>query len=161
MKKISIFFASTLMLALLFTHCGKDSNPVDPSDSDHLEAVGCVVKQGDVEVIRAEKGAVTGAFTVEERVQSSLYNLYLISESGALFQPEDDDYVFAWESKNPQTADIIQFETDGLWGFHVKGFDPGQTSLVLKVLHGEHEDFVSLDVPVTVTASTGGGLGKK
>lgn len=153
----SLFF---LMLMLLIAGCGKDDNPAGPTDNEHVEAVGCVVKQSDVQIVRAEKGAVTGQFIVEERVQSPLYNFYLIAEDGALFQPDDNEYILAWESKKPDIADAIQFQTDGPWGFHIKGFEAGQTDIILKVLHGDHEDFVSLDIPVQVTAASGGGLGK-
>ena len=160
MKKNSILKVLLLAMAMFMANCGKDNNPVGPEEPDHAEAVGCVIKQGDAELVRAEQGSVTGAFSVEERVESPLLNFYLVAEDGVLFRPEEEGYVFAWESKRPDLADVIQRETDGLWGFHVKGFEAGQTSLVFKVLHGDHDDFVSLDIPIQITEGAGGGLGK-
>ena len=161
MKRITIICTSLMIMFLLFAGCGKDDNPVGPEDSDHVEAVGCVVKQGDVEVARAEKGAVTGQFIVEERVESALLSFHVIAEDGSLFQPDVEENLFAWESKRDDIADAIQYETDGDWGFHIKGFETGQTSIVFKILHGDHDDFVSLEIPIQVTASAGGGLGKQ
>ena len=161
MQKFTNIGLFLVILALLFSGCGKDDNPVAPEKPDHAEAVGCVIKQGDAEIVRAEKGAVTGQFTIQERVQSALMSFYLIAADGALFRPEEAEYLFAWESKNSDIADIIQYETDGPWEFRVKGFDPGQTGVVFKVLHGDHEDFVSLDIAIQVSEGAGGGLGKK
>jgi hypothetical protein len=148
-----------ILISLVFLNCGKDDNPVEPGhEEEHAEAVGCVVKQGEIELARAEKGVVTGSFQLEENIQSPLLNFYLIADDGDLFRPEDEEYSFAWQSMQSGIADAIQFQTDGPWNFHVKGLSAGSTTIVLKVLHGDHEDFVSLDIPIVVGAGSGGGL---
>ncbi len=159
MQKFIATSSIFLIVTLLFLGCGKD-NPVAPQEPEHLGAEGCVIKQGDVEVVRAEKGKVTGGLVVEERVQSPALGFYLIAKDGKLFNPESEEYLFSWTSKKPDIADAVQYETGGAWNFHVKGFDVGQTSIVFKVLHGDHDDFVSLDIPIQVTPGSGGGLGK-
>lgn len=151
---------STLIIAgvLIFTACSKDKNPVETHDHDeHTKAVGCVVKQGGTELVRAEKGKVTGGLSVKEKAESPVLQLFLIAEDGDLVQPTDDEYRLAWESKAMDLADVIQYTSDGRWGFRVKGFRTGSTAIIFKVKHGDHDDFVSLDIPVTVTAG-GGGL---
>ena len=160
MKKTILSIFMLLILSALFSGCGKDSNPVAPQQPGHIEAAGCLIKQGETEIARAEKGAVTGVITVEERVQTPLLGFYLIADDGTLFQPTDKNFLFAWQSKKPQIADAIQFETDGDWNFHIKGFEAGQTSIEFKVLLNNDEDFVSLQIPVQVSANSGGGLGK-
>ena len=160
MHKFAATSSVLLMTMLLFLGCGKD-NPVAPDEPEHLSAEGCVIKQGDVEIVRAEKGKVTGGLVIEERVQSPTLSFYFIAKDGKLFQPEGEEYLFAWTSKKPDIADIVQYETDGAWNFHIKGFDVGQTSIIFKALHDDHDDFVSLDIPVQVTPGSGGGLGKQ
>jgi len=160
MQKTKLSSFILLLLFVLFWGCGKDSTPTGPEQPTHIEAAGCVIQQGETEIARAEKNAVSGQFILEERVQSPLLGFYLIADDGKLFRPDSEEYIFAWKSKKPQVADAIQFETDGDWNFHIKGFEAGQTSIEFKVLHGDHEDFVSLEIPVQITASAGGGLGK-
>lgn len=160
MHKTLLFSFTLFMLSLLFSGCGKNSNPVGPEQPAHIDAVGCLIKQGETEIAHAENGVITGAIAVKERVQTPLLSFYLIAKDGTPFQPDDKDLLFAWQSKNSQVADAIQFETDGAWNFHVKGFEAGQTSIEFKVLRGDSEDFVSLQIPVQVSASSGGGLGK-
>ncbi len=155
MKNISaIIIAGVLILSA----CSKDKNPVEAHDHDeHTKAVGLVIKQGENEVVRAEKGQVTGALSVKERTESPVMQFFLIAEDGDLFQPADEAYLLVWESKAMEIADLIQYVSDGRWGFRVKGFRVGSTAVVFKVKHGDHDDFVSLDIPVIVT-SGGGGL---
>lgn len=147
------------LIVLLLAACGKDSNPVNPQNHDeHTKAVGCVIKQGAAELVRAEKGKVTGTLTVKERTETPVLQFFLIAEDGDLFQPTDEEYTFVWEAKKSEIADVIQYQTDGRWGFRVKGFDTGATTIAFQVLHGDHADFVSLDLPVTVIPDSGGGL---
>lgn len=153
---ILISLALTLLLS-----CGKDSNPVKSGDDDSLtRAVGCVLKQADTELIRAEKNKITGTISIKERTETPLLKLYLIDKDGKLFQPEETEYSLAWEVDQIEIADVIQYKVDGSWGFHIKGFDTGSTFAVFKILHIDNTDFVSLEIPITVTPDSGGGLGK-
>jgi hypothetical protein len=149
-----IALASVIFIVfMLMTGCGKD-NPVGPGD-DGLNATGCVIKAGDVQVIRAEN-SVTGEFLLEERVQSGLLSFYLVDKKGNLFQPSGD-YILAWTVKNQMLADVIQYEADGAWNFRLKGFEAGTTSVSFIIMDDEFE---SLDIPITVSKSSGGGLNK-
>ena len=152
-----IIFASTLFI---LGGCGNDSNPANNNHDEHAhaEAVGCVVQQDDVELVRAEKGVVVGSFEVQENMESPLLNFYLVAEDSDLFRPEGEDFSFAWESKNSGIADAIQYESEGEWNFHLKGLSEGATSILFKVMHDDHDDFVSLDIPITVAPESGGGL---
>ena len=151
----AIIFAAVFLLAF---GCGKDDNPLDHKENEHADAVGCVIKQDDIELARAEKGTVVGSFQLLENVQTPLLNFYLITDDGDLFRPEGEAFSFAWESKRPDIADAIQLQSDGDWNFHLKGFSSGSTTIKFKVLHEGHDDFVSLDIPTTVAAGSGGGL---
>lgn len=156
MSRFSISIGAAAFAALLLLGCSKEKNPVSDHET-HTRAVGCVIKLNEVELVRAEKGTVTGALSIKARVESPVMQFYLIAEDGDLFQPVEEEYVFAWESKHPEIADAVQYQMDGRWAFRLKGFAAGNTTLTFKVLHGDHADFVSLEVPVTVTAD-GGGL---
>jgi hypothetical protein len=159
LKMIRNLITAASLTVLLLAACSKDSNPVKPNSQDKsTNAVGCVIKQAGVEIVRAEKGKVTGTLTVKERTESPVLQFFLITANGALFEPEDEAYMFFWETKKSEVADAIQYQTDGRWGFRIKGFDTGSTSIVFQVLLGDQVDFVSLDIPITVNPDSGGGL---
>jgi hypothetical protein len=159
LKMIRNFIIAASLTVLLLAACSKDSNPVKPEAQDKsTNAVGCVIKQAGVEVVRAEKGKVTGTLTVKERTESPVLQFFLIAANGALFQPEDEEYMFFWEAKKMEVADVIQYQTDGRWGFRIKGFSVGSNSIAFQVLLGDQADFVSLDIPVNVTPDIGGAL---
>lgn len=139
---------------VLLSGCGKD-NPVAPGQ-DGLNATGCVIKAGDVQVIRAEN-KVTGEFMLEERVQSGLLTFYLVDKNGTLFQPEGESHLLAWEVKDHMLADVVQYEADGAWNFRLKGFEAGTTSVSFRIMD---DNFKSLDIPIKISPSAGGGLNK-
>ncbi len=145
---------SLLASFILFNGCGKE-NPVAPGQ-DSLNATGCVIKAGDVQLIRAAD-KVTGEFLLEERVQSALLTFYLVDKNGNLFQPKDEGYILAWEVKNHMLADVVQYEADGAWNFRLKGFEAGTTSVSFRIMD---DDFESLDIPIKISPSAGGGLNK-
>ncbi len=152
-------FISGLLIILMFamiTSCSKDENPVGPEPSDGLNARGCVILLGDQEIVRAE-GNVKGEFTAQERVQSELLSFYLVDQNGKLFQPTDEEYVLAWDVANHRIADFIQYEIDGDWSFHLKGFKAGETLVSFKIIGDEFE---SLSIPVKVAAGSADGLEK-
>lgn len=45
---------------------------------------------------------------------------------------------------------IARAFTEGGWAFHIIGVSPGETSLVIKVLHMGHSDFTTLPIKIRV-----------
>ena len=43
-----------------------------------------------------------------------------------------------------------QHDEDGAWAFHIVGLEEGETTLVLKILHSGHADFVSKEIEIHV-----------
>ena len=142
-------------LAILVS-CSKNENPVAPEPGG-LNAVGCVIMQGEADIVRADKDGIKGGFAIEERVQSPMLSFYLIDKNGTLFQPDDEKLLLAWDVRNQMIADFIQYQTDGVWNFRLKGFEAGNTVVNFKVMG---DDFESLDMPIRVIQSSGGGLAK-
>lgn len=142
-------------LCLLGAGCSRDTNPVSDShtDHDHAEAVGLLISSGGVEFVRYEKGQVSGELQVKNGDMTPLLTITFIAEDGDLFQPEGEEYTLKWEVENPDIADIVQHAEDGAWRLHVKGMATGSTSVVFKIFHGDHADFVSLPIPVRVLPS--------
>ena len=148
MSALSIF-----ALALFIASCGDDDNPVDPDHHDeHAEAIGLIVRDSGAEIIRVESGAVTGEIEVGHGKETALLSVRFIAEDGDLFTPdEDDDYSLGWEIADESIAEVEQHDEDGAWAFHIIGLEEGETTIRLKINHGDHADFVSPEIEIHVS----------
>ncbi|MDE2706408.1 MAG: hypothetical protein OXI35_15160 [Gemmatimonadota bacterium] len=148
MSALSIF-----ALALFIASCGDDDNPVDPDHhDDHAEAIGLIVRDSGAEIIRVESGAVTGEIEVGHGKETALLSVRFIAEDGDLFTPdEDDDYSLGWEIADESIAEVEQHDEDGAWAFHIIGLEEGETTIRLKINHGDHADFVSPEIEIHVS----------
>ena len=91
--------------------------------------------------VKQENGTVTGSFTLTNGNESDHVNIYYIDEDGDEFQPHTDEgYSLAAEFAN---SDMIEFESEGDWGFHLHPKAVGTTTMTLKLMHGGHSDFTS------------------
>lgn len=144
----------TIVLFTLFTACSKDDNPVESSDTDHdhAEAEGLVITANDVELVRYEQGTVTGQITVAAGESTTKLTVQFIDPDGDLFVPDSDHHGVEWDIADTGIAQVVQEEVGGVINeFLINGVTTGSTTLVIKILHGDHDDFVSAAIPVVVT----------
>jgi len=153
LKSTFQFLALFFIVTLFLVGCSKDNNPVSENDTDHnhAEAVGFVITSSGVEVVRYQEGQVTGSIQVVVAEMTALLTISFIAEDGDFFQPNDDDYKLDWQVSDTGIADVHQHEEDGKWRFHIEGVSAGATTIVFKILHGDHADFVAQAIPVEVT----------
>ena len=145
---------SVVVCALMLSGCGDDDNPVkDDHEGEHAEAVGFIIRNSGVEIVRSE-GVVDELSRVTEvghQKETPLLSVRFIDEDGELFTPHSDDgFALDWEIADESIAEIEQHEEDGAWAFHVAGLTEGQTTLTLKLNHEGHADFVSLPIEIHV-----------
>jgi len=150
-KRIQTAVSCLCFLPMVFatTGCNSD-NPVDgTADQDHAEAFGLVIYNSGTEIVRLEKGVITGEIEVGHEKETSLLTVRFLSEDGQTFTP-DDDLKLSMQLANDSVAEIEAHAEDGAWSFHVVGLSEGETTLTIQLLHGDHADFVSSPLPVHV-----------
>ena len=159
-SQLSRAFALLNCLAIGFVATGCDSdNPVDGTkDQHHADAFGLVVYSSGAEVIRLEKGVVTGEIEVGHGKETPLLTARFLDESGQTFTPHDE-LSLGFQMGDESIAKIDRHPDDGHWNFHVVGVAEGETTLVIQLLHGDHADFVSTGIPVHVDEDGPGGEG--
>lgn len=156
MLRIITKFSSTFgifALALFIAGCGDDDNPVDTDDHDeeHAEALGLIIRSSGEEIVRYENGEVEGEIEVGHGKETALLNVRFIAEDGDLFVPDaDEDFSLGWEIADEAIAEVEQHELDGPWSFHIVGLEEGHTTIVLKLNHAGHADFVSKEIEIHV-----------
>ncbi len=151
LRKISTL--RLLAFALIIAACGDDDNPVDPDphDEEHAEALGLIIRSSGEEIVRYENGEVEGEIEVGHGLETALLSVRFIAEDGDLFVPDaDDGFSLGWEIGDESIAEVEQHELDGPWAFHIVGLGEGQTTLVLKLNHAGHADFVSKGIEIHV-----------
>jgi len=148
----------TIFILIIAVGCSQDSNPLKEkeTDHDHAEAVGFHILNGSDLVVKYEQGIVTGAFSLQTNQTSPVYNIRFIAEDGDLFTPAGDAHTFAWEIANTTIADMIYVAADGKWQFKLQGVSAGITSVIFKINHNDHADFVGLPVTINVNNTAPG-----
>ena len=136
---------STLILTIAILAC---SNPANSDHEEHNEPVGFVLKMNGTDHVKQENGTVTGSFTLTNGNESDHVTIYYIAEDGDEFQPHTDEgYSLAAEFAN---SDMMEFESEGDWGFHLHPKAVGTTTMTLKLMHGGHSDFTTQNITITV-----------
>ncbi len=154
----AFLLSSCLAIGLGTSGCDSD-NPVDgTTDQAHADAFGLVVYSSGAEVVKLEKGVVTGEIEVGHGKETPLLTVRFLDEAGQTFTPHDE-LSLAFQMSDETIAKIDRHADDGQWNFHVVGLAEGETSLVIQLLHGDHADFVSSGLPVHVEEGGPGGDG--
>jgi len=147
MRHFKIFIVLTLSM-ILFTNCEKDLVH-DHEDEDHAAAEGLVLYESGQEVVRYENGNVAGEITVRVGETTAPLAVQFMNDHAELFTPEEDHYSPGYEVADTTIARMTNVEND-TWEFSVHGLKSGTTSVVIKIFHGEHADFVSKSIPIRV-----------
>ena len=140
-NRTALVLAATAML----TACDDGTGP-----EDHREAVGMVITdQNNTTLVTVNASRqVTGSLTVARGAARHL-EVYFVDEDGDRFQLEDGDDEFRLEVDvaNPSIAAIDSH------GDHMdlEGLAAGTTTAEFKIMHGNHPDYESGDIPITVT----------
>ena len=139
------------VFAFIIAGCGDNPVDTDHHDEEHAEAVGLIIRSSGEEIVRYENGQVSGEVDVGHGKETALLSVRFIAEDGDLFTPDPDDgYSLAWEIGDENIAEVEHHEEDGAWSFHIVGLEEGQTTLVLKINHAGHADFVSKEIEIHV-----------
>ena len=139
------------VFAFIIAGCGDNPVDTDHHDEEHAEAVGLIIRSSGKEIVRYENGQVSGEVDVGHGKETALLSVRFIAEDGDLFTPDPDDgYSLAWEIGDENIAEVEHHEEDGAWSFHIVGLEEGQTTLVLKINHAGHADFVSKEIEIHV-----------
>jgi len=145
-QTLIILFMSVIFL----TYCSDNSTG---PDDDHADAVGMrIVSSGLTIVSYIRDGALTGKIETEAGEMTGGMDIeFYDDEDDEWFTPEDDHYELKIVLEDTTIAQYWQHEgEEGGFEFHIVGKQAGNTTAVFSILHDDHPDFVSRDIPVEV-----------
>lgn len=146
---VKIALLSVLVVAMM-TGCSEDKNPVE-AGHEHNEAEGVLLKIDGAVVVRVEEGVVKeGKITVKLNETTNSIFASFLDHDGEEFIPDEEGSYLLPEiaDESIATADIV---TGQEWHFTITGEKAGTTTLVVKLMHGDHHDFLTPAIPVEVT----------
>lgn len=139
--------ALALMATAVLAACEDDSTG---PDHDHEEAVGMVITdQNNTTLVSVNAGRqVTGSLSVAAGAGRHL-SVYFVAEDGDRFQIEESDteHSLDWTVANEAIA-VIDSHGDHM---DLDGVSAGSTTVVFSIMHGNHSDYDSPAIPITVT----------
>ncbi|MCB0281644.1 MAG: hypothetical protein KDF60_03615 [Calditrichaeota bacterium] len=151
MKNLLINSIILLTLASFLTNCSDSS--VD-SHSDHADAVGMrIVSSGVTIVSYIRDSAVDGVIEAQAGESSGHMDVeFYDDENDSWFIPEEDHFTLLIEIGDTTIADYWQHEgEEGGFEFHILGKKAGNTQAVFTIIHDDHPDFVSKEIPLIVS----------
>lgn len=136
-------------VAVMFA-AGCGDNPANPGGAvcDHVDADGLVVSLAGAPLVAQWQGNITGEVEVPVgEVLQDLLVTFLNPDSTAIsVSPNCTDFSLRWSVADTTIADISQGTTR--WSLNVIAKREGETLARVRVWHGDHADFTSLEFPL-------------
>ncbi len=147
-----------LLVSLLMVSCSDDDNPASDSHSEHMDAVGvALVMDGDTLAMAtsADAADVSGGVEVAEGATLGPILVHFLDDEGNWFRPEtDEDGDHSLELRYSTLVADITVDTAN-WSFTVEGVEAESSALRVAILHEDHDDYLSPELPLIVTHSEG------
>ncbi len=128
------------------------SNPAEDEDEEHAEVEGLVLVLGGEEVVRVAEAEVTGSLTVDIGGEAtSDITVGFLDHDGDEVHGEDLDSEFNLRV-DIQGGQLVTVSHTGRWTFTLQqaGSAEGSTAIRVLLMHGDHADFTTPDISVTV-----------
>ena len=118
-------------------------------DHDHLDIGGFrIISSG--QVIAEQNGTtVTSSIVLPRQTTSSSMNVEFRDPEGKILTITDNEMYLEIDTNNPGVV-LAQKSTTSKWSFTLSGVGQGSAGITIKLMHGNHADFESRSIPVTV-----------
>jgi hypothetical protein len=142
---------------LLIAGCSSESDPVTPP-ADHFQPEGITILSGGDTLVSYFRGIVRAGDTLKAPAGNNLsphWNIRFMDGNRRPLTPPASTHRLGWIIANNGVAEVYRDPGDE-WDFHIRGKESGVTTIVLRVLHGDHADFTTSAIPVLVDSSVYG-----
>ncbi len=143
--------AAVLLLLATSWLTGCDDNPVSNQEvCDHIDADGLVIEQAGVLIAGQWEGDVFGTVTLTMEAAAEFTVTFLDPDSTRIDIPTAcTDHQLGWTIADTSIVQAAAVPGEP-WRVNLIGRAPGETTLRLRILHGDHADFTSQPFSVQV-----------
>ena len=142
---------SVFLIAITVVNIGCEEDPVAPQE-EHLKAIGMAFYSSGIEVARILRGETADTLFAPLDTLSNHLDVKFFDEDENIIDPPTEHQTLSWEIVDPTIANIWQHEGhEGTFGFHIRGLKIGETEIEFFVMHNDHSDYRSGQIPVKVT----------
>lgn len=117
----------------------------------HSVPEGLLLMAGASELARQWEGVLSGGVFATVGSTTAPVEVFFLDLDGVTFVPEGVDFEMRWIVGDESIATL---EAVGAWTFVLHGHAEGSTTVNLVIWHDGHADFTSMDVPVSISATT-------
>ncbi len=145
--------AVALFCALLTLNGCSDDNPADPTvdGCSHFDADGVILEVDGKHLVAQWEGSIDGEVEVEQGSEIDIDVMFLTPDSSRAVPSADcDDQSLEVIVDDEKVATVSTSAASGRWSFRLTGVEAGETSVSVRIIHIDHPDFTSLDLPVHV-----------
>lgn len=135
-----------ILVTLVFSGCKKSDH------DDHLDIGGFRILMNNEVVAQQTGTVVTGQISLDRGQTSGVMTVEFRDPEGNVLNITDNDLYLQVTSSTTSVASTQQV-TGSKWSFQVVGLSPGQSSLTISLMHGNHADFESRPITVNVIST--------
>ena len=141
-------FLLLLLVPFIFLNC-EDTHD---HDDDHADVVGFEIMNGTNELVHQHDGEVHGSISLTVNTSLSELKVVFINPDDKPVAVNTEEYGLQVLSANPAVVSISDIHVhDGEFEFSLNGVSEGTTEITVSLMHGNHADFESRPISVTVT----------
>lgn len=126
-------------------------NTIDHGDTAHNEPAGLTLALSGREAVRYHALQVTGKLTLQSGQEAGPIIVSFLDDGGDVIPTSEmeEGTSLAWTVADPAVLTARQDSADA-WSFYAVGHKADTTSIVIRLLHNGHDDFLSMPIPVEV-----------
>lgn len=148
-KVWTLIFISFLFL---FTSCS--DTDADGHSGEHFEPVEWFFMSNDSIYLHIDKGVINNGYnsSFDLNVNDSLeFEIIFKNEEGEFISTDEEEIYLNWEIFNSQIVNInINNQNINKFNFNIKANSKGSTEVTFIVMHGDHKDIISPNIPIII-----------
>jgi len=142
------------LIALVGSMGCSDDNPAEPDGDDdcsHFDADGLILENEGELLLFQWEGTIEGEIELDEGEEIDVSVTFLTPDSSrAVPSANCEDQSLEILVGGEKITSVSNVGQSGSWSFRITGVEEGETTISVRILHADHPDFTSLDLPVHV-----------
>jgi len=151
LKKVWLFLVVITAMFLISSCEDKDA---DEHHDDHFEPVEWIITQNGITFMHIDNGVISDDHNkVINLVLNDTLNFDILfkAEDGDFIESDEDEISLSWEILDDSIISINRdTNNSSKFAFTINSLTKGNTEIKLMIMHGDHSDVITPQIPVNV-----------